>query len=279
MSDDVSDIAAFYNSEPGREHGRLVEHQLEYDLTWRYLERYLPARGTLLEVGAATGRYTLELARRGYRVTAVDMSTELLDVCRQRVVDAGLGDRVRTVAADARDLSPVIERAFDAVLLMGPLYHLVEESDRIAALEQAFARMRVGAPIFTAFISRFGIMGDLIKVIPEWIEQRADVRSHLSRGRRPENAPPGGFRGYFARVEELAPLHEAVGFETVAVAGVEPGISADDVSYNRLEGERRRLWLDLLDEISQDSTIIGASRHLLYVGRKRQGAGSKRGER
>ena len=70
MSDDNRDIAQFYNSNPDGEHGRLEQHQLEYELTWRYLQEYLPAGGAILEVGAATGRYTLELARRGYMVTA-----------------------------------------------------------------------------------------------------------------------------------------------------------------------------------------------------------------
>ena len=67
MIDDVSDIAFFYNSDPERERCRLDRHQLEYDLTWRYLNRYLPSQGSILEVGAATGRYTLELAKRGIR--------------------------------------------------------------------------------------------------------------------------------------------------------------------------------------------------------------------
>ena len=65
MRDDVRDIGEFYSSNPDGEHGRLAQHQLEYDLTWRYLREYLPAQGAILEVGAATGRYTLELARRG----------------------------------------------------------------------------------------------------------------------------------------------------------------------------------------------------------------------
>jgi hypothetical protein len=58
MIDDVSDIAEFYNAAPEGEHGRLEEHQLEYDLTWRYLNRYLPSQEVILEIGAATGRYT-----------------------------------------------------------------------------------------------------------------------------------------------------------------------------------------------------------------------------
>jgi hypothetical protein len=62
MIDDVSDIASFYGSDPEREHRRLEEHQLEHELTWRYLNQYLPAQGSILEVGAGTGRYTVEFA-------------------------------------------------------------------------------------------------------------------------------------------------------------------------------------------------------------------------
>lgn len=269
MADDVSDIAAFYSSDPEKESGRLERHQLEHDLTWRYLDQYLPHQGAILEVGAATGRYTLGLARLGHTLTAVDLSATLLERCRSNLANEGLEGQVRLVVADARDLSQVTEREFDAVLLMGPLYHLVEEEDRKAALREAFDRVREGGIIFTSSISRFGIMGDLLKNLPDWIEKQAEVRSLLSRGRRPDDAPRGGFRGYFAQASEIAPLHEAIGFETITVVGVEPAISADDESYNRLQVKQRQLWLDLLYEISAERSILGASRHLLYVGKKR----------
>src|SRR5918911_5519962 len=246
MLDDVGDIAEFYDSNPDAEHGRLEQHQLEHDLTWRYLREYLPPQGAILEVGAATGRFTLELARRGYRVTAVDLSAALIERCRQNLVAEGLETRVRLVVADARDLGEVEGRQFDAVLSMGPLYHLIEEADRKSALKEAFGRLRAGGMIFSAFLSRFGVMGDLLKRAPHWIEDRAHVRSFLARGKRPDSYARGGFRGYFAHPSEVAPLHEALGFETLVVAGVEPGISADDESYNKLPTEQRRLWLDLL---------------------------------
>lgn len=268
MSDDVSDIAAFYNSDPEREHRRLEERQLEYDLTWRYLQEYLPGQGTVLEVGAATGRYTLELAQRGYLVTAVDLSVGLLAECRKRIAGAGLERQVRFVVADARALDEVAEGEFDAVLLMGPLYHLIAEADRKVALQQAFARLRKDGLVFTAFLSRFAVLADLIKKRPGWIEVQAEVRSVLERGRRPDDFPRGGFRGYLAHVSEIVPLHESIGFKTVTVAGVEPVISADDESYNRLEGQQRQLWLDLFYEISQERSILGASRHILYIGKK-----------
>jgi SAM-dependent methyltransferase len=221
-----------------------------------------------LEVGAATGRYTLELARRGYTLTAVDLSAALLEKCRKTLVDEGLERRVRLVVADARNLGDVTERGFDAILLMGPLYHLVVKADRVLALREAFDRLRTGGVLFSSFISRFGILGDLVKDVPAWIEDQTEVRSLLEKGRRPDDYPRGGFRGYFAQVSEIAPLHEAIGFETLTVAGVDPAIAADDESYNRLQGTHRRLWLDLFYEISAQKTIIGASRHLVYIGRK-----------
>jgi SAM-dependent methyltransferase len=269
MSDDVSDIAAFYNIDPEREHWRLEQHQLEYDLTWRYLNQYLPSQGSILEIGAATGRYTLELAKRGYKLTAVDLSAALIEECRKIIADEGLERQVRLVVADARDLGKVVEKGFDAVLLMGPLYHLIVEADRKLALKEAFDRLREGGIIFSSFISRFGIMGDLLRNVPNWIEDQAEVRSLLARGKRPKDFPRNGFRGYFAQISEIAPLHEAIGFKTLTLAGVEPVISADDESYNKLQGKQRQLWLDLFYEISTEMSIIGASRHLLYIGEKK----------
>jgi SAM-dependent methyltransferase len=268
MNDDVSDIAAYYNNDPAREDSRLERHQLEYELTWRYLNQYLPPQGSILEIGAGTGRYTLGLAKRGHTITAVDMSAALLEEGKRRIAAEGLERQVQFVEADARDLSKVNAKGFEAVLLMGPLYHLVIEADRRAALKEASDCLRSGGLIFSAFISRFGIMGDLIRNVPDWIEQREEVRSILERGRSPEDFPRGGFRGYFARISEIAPLHEAMGFETLTVAGVEPAISADDESYNRLDGIHRQLWLDLLVELSTERSIMGASRHLLYIGSK-----------
>lgn len=271
MPDDIIDIADFYDCSVEEEDSRLERHQLEYDLTWRYLTRYLPPSGSVLEVGAATGRYTLALCRRGYSVTAVDLSAALLERCRRRLAAERLHGQARLVVADARDLHAVPDTAFDAVLLMGPLYHLVDEEDRRQAVCEATARLRSGGVLFSAFLSRLGVLGDLMMRAPDWIERADEVRSLLATGRRPDDAPKGGFRGYFARVSEIRELHERLGIQTVVLAGVEPAISADDESYNKLQAPHRDLWLDLLFEVSSDETTVGASRHLLYVGRKGDG--------
>jgi S-adenosylmethionine-dependent methyltransferase len=272
MTDDISDIAAFYDQGVEDEDARLEQHQLEYDLTWRYLTRYLPPFGSILEIGAGTGRYTLELCRRGYFVTAVDLSAALLERCQQRLEAERLHGQAQCIVADARYLQAVPITAFDAVLLMGPLYHLVFEEDRREALRQAADRLCNGGLLFSAHLSRLGILGDLMRRTPVWIERGAEVRSLLEHGRRPDDQPRGGFRGYLARVSEIRPLHEALGIQTIVLAGVEPAISADDASYNQLQTPQREQWLDLLFEVSADETTVGASRHLLYIGQKGDGA-------
>lgn len=265
--DDIGDIAYFYDADPDAEEERLARHQLEFDLTWRLIEKFVPERVTVLEIGCAAGAYTVPLARRGHPVVAVDLSTQLLARCRDRLAGARLAHQARFVRADARDLNGLGETLYDAVLLMGPLYHLVIQSDRALALAEAIKHLRPGGILISAHISRFGIMGDLMKNVPGWIEDCDEVRTIIEQGRDPDHCRAGGFRGYFATAEEIAPLHENAGLETLLLAGVEPAISADDESYNSLVGERRRLWLDLLEEICDQPSIVGASRHLLYAGR------------
>ena len=232
------------------------------------LDRHLPPTGRLLEIGFGTGVYTFSLAKRGYRIMAVDLAEELVARCKTKADELSLDDRIDFRVGDARSLEGIPRGAFDAVLLMGPLYHLVLEDDRSAALRSAYGCLKPGGVIFSALVSRFGILGDLIRNNPAWVENQEWVRSTMKDGHRPDGAPRGGFRGYFVRLEEVAPMHEAVGFRTLQIAGVEPAVSAQDEDYNCLNGKQRDLWLDLLFEVSGEQSMVASSRHLLYVGRQ-----------
>lgn len=187
MTDDINDIRSYYDDASESELVRLERHQLERDITWRYLDKYLPPSGAILDIGAGAGAYTLELGRRGYSVTAVELSPKLLEVCRGRVVDEGLEEKVTFLVADARDLGDIKDSNFNAVLLMGPLYHLVFEEDRKTALKETFNKLKPGGVIFSSFISRYGIMGDVMKNIPHWIEKQSEVRSIMEQGRDPDH--------------------------------------------------------------------------------------------
>jgi ubiquinone/menaquinone biosynthesis C-methylase UbiE len=275
--DDITDIREMYNANWEKEDDRLLRHQLERDITWRYLEKYLPPPGMkVLEIGAATGRYTMELARRGYSVLAVDIASDLVARAKTRIDDLGLGSRVEFRVGDVRTCSDIPESSFDAALVMGPLYHLVLQEDRELVLERVFKFLKPGGVVFSAWISRFGIFGDNLKKMPGLIFKKEAVESILERGCDLDLFhPKSNFRGYFATADEIAPIHEKTGFGTLALAGTEPAISADDASYNCLEGERRQLWLDLLFKLSAEPSMIASSRHMLYVGKKPEKGGEK----
>ena len=275
--DDIADIREMYNANWEKEDDRLLRHQLERDITWRYLEKYLPPPGMkVLEIGAATGRYTMELARRGYSVLAVDIASDLVARAKTRIDDLGLGSRVEFRVGDIRTCSDIPESSFDAALVMGPLYHLVLQEDRELVLERVFKFLKPGGVVFSAWISRFGIFGDNLKKMPGLIFKKEAVESILECGCDLDLFhPKSNFRGYFATADEIAPIHEKTGFGTLALAGTEPAISADDASYNCLEGERRQLWLDLLFKLSAEPSMIASSRHMLYVGKKPEKGGEK----
>ena len=151
---------------------------------------------------------------------------------------------------------------------MGPLYHLVKEAERRLVLSQVYQSLKPGAPVISAFICRLGILGDLMTEGGYWINEEDEVACVLREGCDPSHYPRGGFRGYFCRPEELAQLHESVGFETLAVVAADPCIGADDKSYNTLVEPQRSRWLDLLYRVSTEPSLLGASRHLLYIGHK-----------
>jgi S-adenosylmethionine-dependent methyltransferase len=267
MPDDVRDIQAYYANCVEKENMRLERCQQERDITWRYLDKYLPKRGRILEIGAATGAYTIPLAKKRYLVTAVDFSSKLLEICSKRVVSEGVKNNVTCHVADARDLAVVTHKNFDAVLLMGPLYHLVLKEDREKALYEAYYRLKNGGIIFSTFVSRYGIWGNIMTRLPFLIDWPENARSVLSDG-KDKVVPEGGFRGYFATPQEIVPLHEQLGFKTLVLAGIEPAGTVANEGYNSLNEERKKLWLDLLFSISTEPSVIGASDHLLYIGVK-----------
>jgi SAM-dependent methyltransferase len=269
--DDITDIREMYNLAWDSEDNRLQRHQLEHDITWRYLEKYLPPSGAnLLEIGCATGQYTIELARRGYKVLAFDLSPDMVAGAKARTAEAGFSSLVSFRAGDIRTITDLPVSSFDAILLMGPMYHLVQRDDRLLALNQVYQSLKPGGVLFSTWISRFGIFGDLLKKMPDIIFRKEIITSDLERGSDPDwyRSKNGSFRGYFAKVDEIPPIHAEAGFRTIELAGVEPAISADDASYNCLSGESRKLWLDLLFKLSSEPSMVASSRHILYVGKK-----------
>lgn len=158
MSEDVRD---YYDEQAEREWKRLVRdpyHRLEFLVTMHFLDKYLPKKGLILDAGGGPGRYTIELAKKGYEVILSDLSPRCLEVAVREIEGAGVKDRVKKIVeGSVTDLSEFADESFDTVLCLGALSHLVDRRDRDSATCELIRVAKKKAPIFVSVISLYGV--------------------------------------------------------------------------------------------------------------------------
>ena len=132
------------------EEGRLMSRhgQVEFLTTMRYIEKYLQPGMRILEIGAATGRYSHALARMGYRVDAVELVQHNIDIFNSLTQP---GENVTIRQGDARELSFLGDGQYDIVLLLGPMYHLFTVEDQKRALSEALRVTKEGGILMAAY--------------------------------------------------------------------------------------------------------------------------------
>ena len=253
----------------GVERDRLGEGRglLELVRTQEVLARVLPAPpATVLDVGGASGAHALPLARRGYDVHLLDPVP--IHVEQARAAAAALLGSAEV--GDARDL-PWPAGSVDAVLLLGPLYHLTDAADRRRALEEARRVLRLGGVLVAAAISRFASTHDGLRT--GWLAERgfeAMVERDVAEGqhRNPTDRPEWFTTAYFHRPEELRDEVAAAGLELVELVAVEgpAGVVADPAPWLE-DPERRELLLHAIRRVESEPSLLGASDHLLAVAR------------
>lgn len=274
MTSDV--IRAYYASFGEREWARLEspdDGAMEFAITCHTLATYLPSNTRVLDIGGGPGRYTIWLAQRGHRVVLADLSPELLSIARVKIEQAGVGALVEgIVEADACDLSLWGDDSFDAVLSLGPFYHLPDAEDRHRAAVELGRLLRPGGLAFVALMPRYAFLRRTLAI--------PDERHHLAQSdfvtRLLEdgvfiNDIPGRFtHGYGVRPEEVGPFFEQYAFTTVALLAAE-GIVVDiQRALSELaEGNPAayEVALEAVIRTATDPSILGMATHLLYVGR------------
>ena len=132
------------------EDGRLASKygMVEYITTMKYIEKYLKPGMHILEIGAATGRYSHTLARQGYRVDAVELVEHNIEIFKQNTVS---GEPVTITQGNAMDLSAFENDTYDITLLLGPMYHLYTTEDKLKSLSEAIRVTKKGGIVFAAY--------------------------------------------------------------------------------------------------------------------------------
>lgn len=141
-------VTSYYNNYD--EEGRLLSKhgQVEFLTTMRYIERYLTPDMRILEIGSATGRYSRALAKQGYEVDAIELVQHNIDIFKSKITN---DMKVSVRQGNAKDLSCFDDNTFDVTLLLGPMYHLFTEEDKIKALSEALRVTKKGGLLFTAY--------------------------------------------------------------------------------------------------------------------------------
>lgn len=261
---DLNDLLAHYAS--GYEAGRLdaPAGRLELLRTLELLGRHLPAPpARILDVGGGPGRYARLLIERGYDVRLIDPVPVHVQAAR-----AALGPE-RAAVGDARHLD-FADDSFDAVLLLGPLYHLTEREERIRALQEAARVTRHGGVICCAAISRFaslldGLHRDLIA--DPAFEAILDRDLTDGQHRNPTSNPEYFTTTFFHRPAELQAELEAAGLTVRCVVGLEgPAWLAGPLEARLDDPGRLAQLLALLRRVEAEPALLGVSAHLFAVG-------------
>jgi ubiquinone/menaquinone biosynthesis C-methylase UbiE len=264
-------IIDYYERAP--EESRLEQgaFQLEQVRTRELIDRHAPPPpAEVLDIGGAAGAYALWLAERGYHVHLLDAVPRLVQEAQRRSAATPRGLASCRVA-DARSL-PVPGATMSLVLLLGPLYHLVNADDRATALREAARVLRPGGVLLAAGISRWasaldGLARDLFEDdrFLHIVEQ--DIRD--GQHRNPTERLDYFTTAYFHRPEELRAEIAEAGLEVRGLYGIEgPAWILPDVPGRLEDPHRRSAILHICRLLETESSLVGCSAHLLAVGRK-----------
>ncbi|MFI6326233.1 class I SAM-dependent methyltransferase [Nonomuraea sp. NPDC050556] len=254
------ELLAYY--EQDIEHTRLSEgrNRLEFWRTQDVLRRTLPpAPARVLDVGGGTGAHAAWLVADGYEV-------ELLDPVPLHVERAAELDGVTARLGDARSL-PVRDASFDAVLMLGPLYHLAERADRVLALSEARRAVRQGGYVAAATINRYAGLHDTFYT-GSYLREPERRAVHTSVADGVMLSPKRGFTAYFHDPDEVPGEFADAGFPSVTRYGLEGAFWLyGDVGDWLDDPERRSLMLDAQRSMESVPSLLGISGHLLTVAR------------
>ncbi len=275
----VIDIVRNYYANFGEREWTRLENPddgaLEFAVTKYTLEKYLPQKARILDVGGGPGRYTIWLAEHNNQVVLADISPNLLEIARIKIFQSGVSTKVEEIVeADARDLSQWGNESFDAVLCLGPFYHLPDLADREQVAAEINRVLRPEGLAFIAMMTRYSFLQRTLAI--------PDERHHLSQPDFIDNLlqnglflndQPGRFTcGWGAIPQEVATFFEDFGFSSIDLLSTE-GIFIDNqrslIELAESDPKAYEAAFRIVVNTANDPSILGMATHLLYIGKKK----------
>lgn len=228
---------------------------VEYETTMHHLHRFLRPGQTVLDVGAGTGRYASALMAEGYSVKAVELVKRNIEIFLKRQPDADV------VKGDARSMPFIPDDFADITLLLGPLYHLIGDEEKLRALAEAKRVTRPGGLIFIAYLmNEYSILSycfdqDRIGQLMEQGVVSPDF--HV--------LPAQGELYDYVRLDDIDRLNRHSGLERVTIFSPDGAADYMRLRLNRMSDDTFRRFIDYQKCISERPELIGAGSHVVDV--------------
>jgi SAM-dependent methyltransferase len=266
--DDAVIVRAHYDADPQKEWDRLAGGKFEFKIATHYMERYIKPGDSVLDIGGGPGRYSMWLAQRGCDVTLFDLSEQSIAFARKKADEYGVS--IKTITGDARYISanPKLAKKYDHVLIMGPLYHLIDEADRAGVVKGVLSHLKRGGKLFASFISLIGGMVFMARECPELITLPAE-QSFVNALTNGQSYGGDGFtRAYFAYPDTILPFMEQFTLKKLHLIAQE-GISSP--FFNRIMALNKEAvdeWFRISLAVCEKEEFLSYTEHLLYIGEK-----------
>lgn len=251
----LSNVEKHYNKHP--EDLRLLRRHgmVEFETTMHHLRRFLQPGHYILDIGAGTGRYTSALMAEGYKVKAVELVRRNIEVFLKREPGADV------VQGDARSMPFIPTDVADVTLLLGPLYHLMGEDEKLKALNEAKRVTKPGGLIFVAYLmNEYSILSycfDEERMASLLAKKVVDEDFHI-RVQADELYD-------YVRLEDINRLNEKAGLERVTIFSPDGASDYMRTRLNRMSEETFRLFIEYQKSISERPDLIGAGSHTVDV--------------
>ena len=241
--------------------------RLEFKTTLGVLKPYLQNAKTLLELGAATGKYSLYYAAQRLQVTAVDIVPHHIEQIRQKAAGQGL-DNITAFTGDAGRRIDCQDNNFDAVLCFGPYYHLRTKNERQVCLQECVRVLKPGGILALAYINRFAAISYYFKrrlpLTPELLDKLLSDDYDFESG-------VDAFLdiGHFSKPEQVLDEVTQTELQVIDHVGVDGVYSLFSEDLEAMSEEQYALLGDYHLKICREPSILGYSAHGLLVCRKK----------
>ncbi len=245
--------------------------RLEYMVSMSLLKRCLPGKGTILDLGGGAGAYSFPLAAAGYKVFLADLSEELIDQAEEQ--NAETDTPVFCNVVNATNLSLYSNDRFDAVLLMGPLYHLLEESEREQCVSEVRRVLKPGGIVFATFIPYMsGSVGIVDRMFfhPDQVDTE-NLKEVFDSGRFTNLQEDGFQEGYYAPSQEIEELFRKHGFTKDLLRSIRSfGYGRENLIFQAEEDDPELFAtiLELIEQTAENRAVLETCGHAVYIGRK-----------